>query len=421
MKRGRKLIYSGISICLLVIFMCGCQKNSRNTVVSQHQSDQIELKFFGFKTEAVNVQAIEEILQDYMKENPHINITYESVKGVEYYDILSKRITSGNLDDIFMIDEDNLKKWKHSGIFEDLGDLSSISNYSTISYEQMKQSDGSIPFVPTSISAFGLYCNMDLLKQHQQNVPKNNEEFMEVCQYFVDQGITPIIANNDISLKTVAIAKGLSSLYQSDQSEEAFQQRNQDPTLLYDELTQGYAYVQMLIDRHFVDASLAIHTEKTKDDLAQFEKGEQPFMLTGAWAAVRVEKDAPDLNFQVYPYPILDDRAVLVTNIDTRVCVNAKGAHVKEAKKFMEYLTREDVMWKFVNSQASFSPLKETRIADDIKIQPLSSSMNEETLILGSDVRIQIPLWSLTREGMKTLLEGKGVKAAMDLIQAYEP
>ena len=47
-------------------------------------------------------------------------------------------------------------------------------------------------------------------------------------------------------------------------------------------------------------------------------------MLTGAWASVRVEKSSPDLNFKVYPYPILDDGAILVSNIDTRVCINAK-------------------------------------------------------------------------------------------------
>lgn len=38
---------------------------------------------------------------------------------------------------------------------------------------------------------------------------------MAVCQYFIEQGITPIIANNDISLKTIALAKGLYPIYQS--------------------------------------------------------------------------------------------------------------------------------------------------------------------------------------------------------------
>ena len=418
MKSRKRNVWS-ISLCLFLVAVTGCQNTSSNTVVPPMETDKVELKFFGYKTEAVNVAAIEEILQDYMKENEHVNITYESYKGMGYYEVLSKRLSSGNHDDIFMIDEDNLRKWKDSGVFEDLSNLSSISNYNTKSYDQMKQSDGTIPYVPISISAFGLYCNMDLLRQHHQQVPTNHEEFMKVCQYFVDQGITPIIANNDISLKTIAIAKGLFPLYQS-QKEDEFVAINESPLVMSEYLKKGYLYVQELIDHQYVDASVALETEKTKDDLIQFEEGKQPFMLTGAWASARVQKAAPNLNFEVHPYPIMEDGAVLVTNIDTRVCVNAKGNHVEEAKKFVEYLTQEDVMWKFVNTQSSFSPLKETRIAEDKTIQPLSSYLNDETSMLGSDVRIQYPLWSLTREGAQRLLQGKGIDDALAPVLHYE-
>ena len=48
-----------------------------------------------------------------------------------------------------------------------------------------------LQYVPTSISAFGLYCNEDLLKKHKQKIPKNLQEFMDVCAYFKNKGITP--------------------------------------------------------------------------------------------------------------------------------------------------------------------------------------------------------------------------------------
>ena len=73
------------------------------------------------------------------------------------------------------------------------------------------QDEGGIYGVPTIVSAFGLYCNLDLLKEHKQEVPRNLEEWKEVCEYFKKEGITPIIANNDISLKTLAIGRGFFS------------------------------------------------------------------------------------------------------------------------------------------------------------------------------------------------------------------
>ena len=412
-------LFHYLLVFLLIIFNTSCQAKSIN-IVDTNNNDQIELNFYGYKTEAINVVAIEEILQAYMDKNPNITITYESVKGTEYYEILKKRLASNNYDDIFMIDEDNLQQLTNYNYFEDLSKLKTIKNFNTNSLEQMVQPDNTIPYIPTSISAFGLYCNLDLLEKHHQSVPKNNQEFMAVCQYFIEQGITPIIANNDISLKTIALAKGLYPIYQSPEKDRIIASLNQDPSILCNYLKEGYQYVKQLIDNKFIDAATTLKTEKTADDLIQFEENKNPFMLTGAWASVRVEKSSLDLNFKVYPYPILDDGAILVSNIDTRVCINAKGPHITEAKKFIEYLSQEDVMWKFVNSQSSFSPLKEQRIADDPKIQELSPYLTSEKTILGSDSNINLPLWSLTHEGITQLLTGNSIDSALEIIKNYE-
>ena len=57
--------------------------------------------------------------------------------------------------------------------------------------------------------------------------------------------------------------------------------------------------------------------------------------------------------------------------MDTRIGINANSRYPEEAKQFMEYLTQNDVMWEFVDSQSSFSPLKENRLAEDDAIQPV--------------------------------------------------
>ena len=117
MKLNRIIKY--ILIISLLFFYSGCQEKSKNIVISQDNEEVIELNFYGYKTEAINVVAIEEILQSFMKKYPNIKITYESVKGIEYYEILKKRLSSGNYDDIFMIDEDNLNDLKDEQYFED--------------------------------------------------------------------------------------------------------------------------------------------------------------------------------------------------------------------------------------------------------------------------------------------------------------
>ena len=355
---NRKHLGMGILIAALFLTGCGRQKITSYEPDTTHASlPETKLTFFGYKYEAINVTAIEDSLRDFMQENEHISITYEGIKGVDYYEVLDKRISTKNGN------------------------------------------------VPTSISAFGLYCNEDLLKKHKQKIPKNLQEFMDVCAYFKNKGITPIVANNDISLKTIILAKGLYPVYQQQDKDAAMEQFNTGERDLAKTLEPGFTLVEEMIQRGYVDADEALKTEKTKDDLILFAKGEQPFMLTGAWAAPRLRDLQPKFTFSIHPYPILEDGCAMVINIDTRISVNANSPHVKEAKQFVEYLTQKDVLWKFVNSQSSFSPLKDEQMAQDIAIQPMEPYLTNGRSVIGADDNLIYPIWNLTRESTQKLLK----------------
>ena len=77
-------------------------------------------------------------------------------------------------------------------------------------------------------------------------------------------------------------------------------------------------------------------------------------------------------------------------------------------------------MWNIVNRLSSYSPLKELRIADDPKIKELCPYLTSEKTILGSDSNINLPLWSLTHEGITQLLTGNSIDSALEIIKNYE-
>lgn len=405
-------------LCLMMA-VSGCQsmEDQNYTVPAAEKSETVNLKFFGNKNEALNVVAIEEILKAYMEEYPEVNITYESVKGDDYFDVLMKRIKSGNGDDIFMINHDTMLELMKTGELADLSGLPTIEDFSPGVRSQMTF-DGVVPFVPTSISAFGLYCNLDLLAENNVEVPETFAEFLAACEVFSEKDITPIVANNDISLKTLAISRGMFEVYKGGGAEKALEQMNADPSLLAEAMRPGFEMVHLFIDRGYVDAGRTLKTEKTKDDLADFATGSYPFMLTGAWASPRVAALNPGLNYKVYPYPAQEDGSVLVTNVDTRVAVNARGAHVEEAKKFLEYLTQKDVMWAFVDSQSSFSPLEDNRLSTDPAVQPLNAYMTNGRSILGTDSNLKYPIWDLSRESVRGLLKGQSVEEVLGDFEA---
>ena len=70
------------------------------------------------------------------------------------------------------------------GNFVDLSGMPELGEYSDMALSQIREEDGSVFALPTSVSAFGLYCNLDLLKKHHVAIPRNRAEFLEACAVF---------------------------------------------------------------------------------------------------------------------------------------------------------------------------------------------------------------------------------------------
>lgn len=401
---------------LMTGILAGCsEKQEKNIVFNYAQKEeqpQTNLTFFGNKYEALNVMAIEDALHGFMDEHPDISITYDGIKGVEYYEVLNKRIATGNGDDIIMVDHERVLELGKQGKLADLSDISTLDHFSDLALGQI-HAGGGVYYLPTSISAFGLYCNLDLLKEHKQEIPENIAEFESVCDYFVSEGITPIVANNDISLKTAVIAKAMLPVYQSEDAMKELERFNSGEADLAEAFRPGFELVERMLEHGWVDREEALNTAKTKDDLILFARGESPFMLTGAWAVPRVRNLDPGFDFEVMPYPFMEDGSALVINIDTRVSVNADSPHQDEAKMFVEYLTRSDVMWEFVDSQSSFSPLAENRLAEDEAIQSIGPYLTNGRSVIGSDDNLNFPIWEISRKCIVGMLEGDNADAAV--------
>ena len=86
----------------------GC--SGKNPAVHEAPPEEARtvITFFGNKYEPENVTVIEEIISGFMKENPTIRVSYESLKGRDYYEALRKRMAAGKGDDVFIVDHDTV-------------------------------------------------------------------------------------------------------------------------------------------------------------------------------------------------------------------------------------------------------------------------------------------------------------------------
>ena len=137
-KRGAAL-WVVIVIFALVLSSCG----NNGKVVNYRESAQeiTTITFFGNKYEPENVEVIEQIISDFMQEHADIRVSYESLKGNDYYEALEKRMAAGKGDDVFMVNHDILLDLEEKGQVADLSGLSSIASYTRQMLGQMESGE----------------------------------------------------------------------------------------------------------------------------------------------------------------------------------------------------------------------------------------------------------------------------------------
>ena len=59
--------------------------------------------------------------------------------------------------------------------------------------------------------------------------------------------------------------------------------------------------------------------------------------------------------------------------------------------EFVTYLTSQDAIERFANSQCSFSPLDKAFMPDDQAVRPVAACFEEDEAVIGSDDRLLYP------------------------------
>lgn len=412
MKRAVSVILAGM------LLMTGCAGKDWLAELGFEDKKECTLSFSGDQNEAEDVEIIEGIAADYRENHPETNVSYESFSGDDYFEALRDKESSGNLDDIFVVDQDTAAEFSENGSLEELTDLVKDVPFPDSILEQMEVTRHKIYWVPATVSAFGLYCNMDLLEEHNQKVPEKLEEWVDTCEYFVFRRITPVLTDNDISLKTMAIAKAFYPLYKNGVEERKIEKVNRGEKQFSEYMERGFTLVKDFCTRGYIDRKKALETDDMSDVIEEFVKGESPFMLADVSAAETVKEMNPGFEFKVVPYPVLEEGSVLVVNPENRLGISAEGEHKERAKEFVKYLLKEENLGKIADNQTALVPLEGNFKPSLMELQDIAESFQTQTTVIGNDTAAEFPIWDITAEASKKLLEGEEIEELMSWMDA---
>lgn len=281
-------------------------ENSKGSEVGAAAGDGAELKGdleIVTNADETTYNAVNEIFQKFMEENPGVKITY-TTQGSDYEQLMKARMASNDLPDIFAT-----HGWSVARYSEYLRPLNDQPWFGTVEesfLRNIENGSGDIFVLPLNMDQGGLMYNKKLIKELGVEIPATWDDFKEVCRLGKEKGYTGVfLAGKDsrqpANFMDIAATTFLASCedkgYTDQLADGSFDWNNWTPIsqLLMDLKADGYLNVDCV-------------TCDPIDTVPRMAENNILFLLSsGPELIQQVEEVNPDAQYGMAPIPALND------------------------------------------------------------------------------------------------------------------
>lgn len=317
---------------------------------SESSGEQVELEFFSQKPECVTV--MDEIIADFMAENPNIKVVQTSVPDAGT--VLTTRLATNEVPEILnsFPAEIRYKTMFDEGLLMDLTGQTFLENISDVMLE-MAEYDSKFFALPMTLSSYGIYYRTDIFEDLGIAEPKTYDELIEASKTLKENNIDAFaLPNNDVGNIAQRLER-LIGVLNNNSNEEFLEIANGTKDVKDSDTITEFAQMCLDIAEYSTDDSLGLDYESAVADLVNDKAG---MMISGTWMLSTMQSANPDIQIKLIPFPSpLSDEAKVPVNIDTSFSIAADLSPEKEeaALKFLEYMTRTEVAQKYYETDGN--------------------------------------------------------------------
>lgn len=335
-----KKLYLVFFCLLLTVFLSGCSS------LGGGKNQSITLKYWGIWEPSTTIN---QIVADYKKIKPNVDIVYEKRSPQQYRESLQSQIQSGKGPDIFIFHNTWTPMFKNdlapapSSIFSDKN-LS--QEYYPVAFFDMRNSEKKVIGIPSGIDGLALFWNEDIFRSAGiANPPITWQEVSQIAAQLT-------VKDSSNNIKTGGIALGTASNVDhfSDILGLMIYQNGGDPKSPGDKISadalEYYA--------NFSKGPNKVWDETLPASTVAFTGGNLAMYLAPSWRAIEIKNANPLLNFKVSPIPQLENGQVNWASY-WATGVSSKSANAQEAWEFVKYLSEEQTLINLY-SEAAKSP-----------------------------------------------------------------
>lgn len=193
-----------MTLCLALV-AAGCGSNSSSTGESGSggsEGDKVTVNFMHLWPAGVSAgqnKIVNQIIEEYQKENPNVTIKQEVLDNEQYKNKLKVLSASNELPDVGVTWAAGfLTPYVEGNLFAPVDDLldGQLGDKFVAGTTEAYAIDGKTYALPLEFNIAPVYYNKAIFEQHNLEIPQTYEEFKTVVKTLSDNGIAPIALGN---------------------------------------------------------------------------------------------------------------------------------------------------------------------------------------------------------------------------------
>lgn len=346
MKWFKKLRYLSIaSASMLALAACG---NTEETSTN----GKTVIEFFNQKKEMEGT--IEEIIQDFEKLHPDIDVQMTSVPDAGT--VLKTRMLSGDVPDVINLYPQNIdfQEWANAGFFYDMTGQDYLDNLKN-QYADKYAINGKVYNVPLTANVSGIYYNKTKFEALGLKAPETWDEFVQLVDDIKAAGETPfaIAGTEGWTLNGYHQLSLITTTGSADAANEYLRYSQPNSISADDDILKAdAAKLDLLADEGNQQANWK--GASYNDAIVAFTSEDALMTTNGSWALAAMRQQEPTFEISTFAFPGEEPgQSATVGAGDFALSIAAETENLEAAETFVAYMTTPEPMQKYYDVDGS--------------------------------------------------------------------
>lgn len=343
--RSKLAPFAAVVVAAVGISLAGCSGGGSG------DGDTVTITFGNWRTEDATLWE-QNVIPAFEESHPGIKVTYQPTDTNDYNAAIQSQVESGTGPDVIMCRPFDVNRaWIEDGYFDDLKDLTSISNFTDTALAAWTGADGDPYCVPIASVLAGFYYNTAIFDELGLQVPTTMDEFWNVLKAIKADGtyLPLALGSSDGWQLSYNVLDSIGPNYW----------KGEEGRL---GLIDG---TKKLTDPDFVAAFQAVADLKPflpegyqsityEDQMQLFTLGKAAIMADGSWDTTAATQTGLDVSVFAPPAVNAGDQRYLQEMPDQGVGLNAASKNKAAATEFLEWLGSTDFQKIYVDKVPGF-------------------------------------------------------------------